>query len=74
MYSVRMVFTVTAWCFDCILLYVSSVMFRGSRLTAVSCMRAGTNREIEISSVDWAQLSRLLSEDGDRIQSPKRCF
>jgi hypothetical protein len=30
--------------------------------------------EIETSSVDWAQLSRLLSEDGDRIQSPKRCF
>jgi hypothetical protein len=26
------------------------------------------------SSVDWAQLSRLLPEDGDRIQSPKRCF
>jgi hypothetical protein len=30
--------------------------------------------EIETSSVDWAQLSRLLPEDGDRIQSPKRCF
>jgi hypothetical protein len=27
--------------------------------------------EIEISSVDWAQPSRLLPEDGDRIQSPK---
>jgi hypothetical protein len=25
------------------------------------------------SSTDWAQLSRLLPEDGDRIQSPKRC-
>jgi hypothetical protein len=30
--------------------------------------------EIETSSLDWAQLSRLLPEDGDRIQSPKRCF
>jgi hypothetical protein len=30
--------------------------------------------EIEISSVDWAQLSRLLPEDGDKIQSPKRRF
>jgi hypothetical protein len=29
--------------------------------------------EIEISSVDWAQLSRLLPEDGDRIQFPKAC-
>jgi hypothetical protein len=24
------------------------------------------------SSIDWAQLSRLLSEEGDRVQSPKR--
>jgi hypothetical protein len=23
--------------------------------------------------IDWAQLSRVLPEDGDRIQSPKRC-
>jgi hypothetical protein len=30
--------------------------------------------EIEISSVDWAQQSRLLPEEGDRIQSPKHCF
>jgi hypothetical protein len=30
--------------------------------------------EIGTSSVDWAQLSRLLSEDGDRAQSLKRCF
>jgi hypothetical protein len=30
--------------------------------------------EIEISSVDSAQPSRLLPEDGDRIQSPKRCL
>jgi hypothetical protein len=29
--------------------------------------------EIWISSIDLAQMSRLLSEDGDRIQSPKRC-
>jgi hypothetical protein len=28
----------------------------------------------ETSSVDWAQLSTFLPEDGDRIQSPKRCF
>jgi hypothetical protein len=25
------------------------------------------------SSIDWTQLSRLLPEDGDRIQSPKHC-
>jgi hypothetical protein len=30
--------------------------------------------EIGTSSVDLAQLSRLLHEDGDRIQSPKRCL
>jgi hypothetical protein len=30
--------------------------------------------EIGNSSFDWAQLSRLLPEDGDRAQSPKRCF
>jgi hypothetical protein len=29
--------------------------------------------EIWTSSIDWAQLSKLLPEDGDRIQSPKRC-
>jgi hypothetical protein len=29
-------------------------------------------REIGISSIDWAQLSRFLPEDGDGIQSPKR--
>jgi hypothetical protein len=29
---------------------------------------------LSIVQVDWAQLSRLLPEDGDRIQSPKRCF
>jgi hypothetical protein len=29
---------------------------------------------IEINSVRWAQVSRLLPEDRDRIQSPKRCF
>jgi hypothetical protein len=23
--------------------------------------------------MDWAQLSRILPEDGDRIQYPKRC-
>jgi hypothetical protein len=28
--------------------------------------------EIGTSSIDWAQLSRFLPEDGDRIQSPKR--
>jgi hypothetical protein len=28
--------------------------------------------KIDISSIDWAQLSRVLPEDGDRIQSPKR--
>jgi hypothetical protein len=30
--------------------------------------------EIGTSSIDRAQLSRLLPEDGDRIQSPKLCF
>jgi hypothetical protein len=40
MYSGRMVFTVTAWCFD--FSYMFPVLcFTGSRLTAVSCMRAG---------------------------------
>jgi hypothetical protein len=41
MYSVRMVFTVTSWCFDFILLYVSNVMFRGSGTyedNQLSCM------------------------------------
>jgi hypothetical protein len=33
-----------------------------------------TSVSLEISSVDWAQQSMLLHEDGDRIQSPKRCF
>jgi hypothetical protein len=28
--------------------------------------------EIETSAINWAQLSRLLPEDGDRIHSPKR--
>jgi hypothetical protein len=28
--------------------------------------------EIGTSSIDWAQLSRLLPEDGDKTQSPKR--
>jgi hypothetical protein len=27
--------------------------------------------EIKTSSIDWAELSRLLPEDGDRIQSLK---
>jgi hypothetical protein len=30
--------------------------------------------EIRTSSIDWAQLSRLLPEYGRRIQSPKCCF
>jgi hypothetical protein len=30
--------------------------------------------KIGISSIDWAQLSRFLPEDGDRIQSPKHCI
>jgi hypothetical protein len=29
---------------------------------------------IGTSFVDWAQLSRFSSEDGERIQSPKHCF
>jgi hypothetical protein len=30
--------------------------------------------EIGTRSIDWAQLSRLLPEDGYRVQSPKGCF
>jgi hypothetical protein len=30
--------------------------------------------EIAISSIDWAQLSWLLPEDGSRVQSPKRFY
>jgi hypothetical protein len=30
--------------------------------------------EIGTSSIDWAQLSKLLPEDGDRVQSSKGCF
>jgi hypothetical protein len=30
--------------------------------------------EIGTSSINWAQLSRLLPGDRDRVQSPKRCF
>jgi hypothetical protein len=43
-------------------------------LYILSCVGAGVRRQWEIgtSSIDWAQLSRLLPEDGDRIQSPKR--
>jgi hypothetical protein len=40
----------------------------------IYCAISDKNPEIESSSVDWAQLSRLLPEEGDRIQSPKRCF
>jgi hypothetical protein len=29
--------------------------------------------EIGTSFIDWAQLSRCLPQDGDRIQSPKHC-
>jgi hypothetical protein len=29
--------------------------------------------EIETSSMDWAQLSRLVPEDEGRMQSPERC-
>jgi hypothetical protein len=30
--------------------------------------------EIGISSIDWDQLSNLLPEERETIQSPKRCF
>jgi hypothetical protein len=30
--------------------------------------------EIVTSSIDWAELNNLLPEDGDRVQSAKRCF
>jgi hypothetical protein len=39
-----------------------------------STSNVASSPEIETSSFDWAQLSRLLPEDGDRIQSPKRWF
>jgi hypothetical protein len=29
--------------------------------------------KIRNRSIDWSQVSRFLPEDGDRIQSPKRC-
>jgi hypothetical protein len=38
----------------------------------LSCVGSVVRREI--SSVDWAQLSRLLHKDGGRMQSRKRCF
>jgi hypothetical protein len=41
-------------------------------LYILSCVGAGVWR-CGTSSIDWAQLSRLLPKDGDRIQSPKRC-
>lgn len=28
--------------------------------------------EIRTSAIDWAQLNRLLPEDGDSVSSPKR--
>jgi hypothetical protein len=28
--------------------------------------------DIGISCIDWAKLSRVIPEDGDKIQSPKR--
>jgi hypothetical protein len=28
--------------------------------------------ELETTSIDWAQMSRFLPEDGRRFQSPKR--
>jgi hypothetical protein len=30
--------------------------------------------QIGASSADWTPQSRFLPEDGDRVQSPKRCF
>jgi hypothetical protein len=30
--------------------------------------------ELGTSSIDWFQLSIILPEDGDRVQSNKRCF
>jgi hypothetical protein len=30
--------------------------------------------EIRSSSIDWAQLSRLLPDDGGRVRSPKHCI
>jgi hypothetical protein len=36
------------------------------------CIYPSSCPEIEIRCVDWAQMSRLLPEDGDRIRSPKR--
>jgi hypothetical protein len=46
--------------------------FTGHKVLLILRNPGGT--EIETSSVDWAQLNRLLPKDGDRIQSPKRCY
>jgi hypothetical protein len=35
---------------------------------------SGTSLEKGTSSIEWAQLSRLLPEGGDRIKSPKHYF
>jgi hypothetical protein len=39
------------------------------------CARPEIIRQsIRTRYIDWAQLSRLLPEDGDNVQSPKRSF
>jgi hypothetical protein len=43
-------------------------------LVYISCLVSVLVPEIGTSSIDWAQLSRLVPEKGDRIRSPKRCF
>jgi hypothetical protein len=75
MYSIRMVFTVTAMVFRSYLviymllfLYVPIsfhvVFFRGSRLTAVSCMRAGENGGDMFFSYYTALYSRRNNSSG----------
>lgn len=41
------------------------LIYHCHKLLDLICLEIGT------SSIDWAQLSRLLSEDEDRIQYPK---
>jgi membrane-associated phospholipid phosphatase len=73
-----------AWTFMHGLVYVSFLIFFILVLNLADGLRCGGfiypllcccwRSEILTSSVDWAQLSRFLPVDGDRIQSPKRHF
>jgi hypothetical protein len=44
-------------------------------LVYLSCLVLAlmSRHRIYTSSINWAQVSRLLPDDGDRMQSPKLC-